>query len=159
MALQVSTKFKEMILGSYSFADIFNGGAIYLFDGAQPTRADHEANGVQLGIISSSGRDWSSANTTHGLQFAQSGAFITNAPGQTWEFVAKASGTPRWFRLVGPGADDLGASFSAPRIDGAITDFTASPLGQLLIDTPGDQVAKDAVYRVRSFFYTIPPIG
>jgi hypothetical protein len=153
MTLQVSTKFKERILGRESFEDIFNGGRILIYSGAQPGSADMPATGTLLGQVTANGATWYPNGAGGGLTFTRSGAFVAKSVAQTWLLEHQAAGVPGWFRLVGPDVDDGGLSYAVPRLDGGVGN---TGLAQLVLSnlsfTPG------TVVPIQQFLYTIPPI-
>ena len=144
--LQVSTKFKELILGSSSFASIFNNGRILVYSGAQPASANFEPTGTLLAEISTNGTPWAvNGAGGGGLQFAQSGAYVLAA--SPWRMRVVADGTAGWFRLYGPALDPDELSYAWPRIDGAIG-------SELILENPA-LVAGQSI-PVQQFTYTIP---
>lgn len=154
MTLRVSTKFKELILGPTAFETVFNGGRILVYSGSQPANADFAATGTLLGQITNEGQAWTAGGSAGGIEFARSGAWVTQAAAQSWRLVVTASGTAGWFRLVGKNADSGGASYAAPRIDGAIGTNGATELTlESTTLTAGQNIA------VQQFLYTLPPLG
>lgn len=154
MALQVSSGFKGLILGPHAFEDIFLNGSIGVFTGPQPDTADDAARGTLLGRITMNGVAWSPGASAGGLQFLRNGPFVTNLPGDDWLLVPSAAGTAGWWRLVSNDEDGLGASFSLPRLDGAISNVSGTP--EMVLQNTALQVG--TAVRLDSFFYSIPPI-
>lgn len=145
MALQVSTQFKALLLGPHAFIDIFRGAEIRIFSGAPPANADAPEQGARLATITAPAPD--------GLRFVQSGPYVLKDPLQAWQLAASAAGTMGWFRLCLP-ADDGGASYSVPRIDGLIGATTDHEMVEAnLALSAGEGRPFDA------FWYTLPPIG
>ena len=151
MSITVSTKFKELILGPNSFADIFNGGRILVYGGLQPDHADLPVLTPVLAEITTNGTAWTPYGPG-GLTYSQSGMWILKDPGLTWKLKASNAGTATWFRIVGPELDDDSGSTLYPRIDGAVGD--AAPAELVL---PTVEVAPGTVLDIQQFLYTIPP--
>lgn len=154
MAIQVSTKFKERILGPESFPQIFNGGCIRVYSGAQPVTADAAATGTLLATVSNDGIAWTPGATGAGLVFVASGPWVTKDPARTWKMLGSAVGTAGWFRLVGPVADPGTLSYSVPRIDGSIG--VAGSGAELVLSTTA--VSVGSTLEIQQFAYTIPPV-
>lgn len=153
MTLQVSTGFKQLILGPSSFESIFNFGCIRIFDGAQPTTADGAEGPLLIGVVSLNGLPWDLTHLENGLSFSRSGPYVSKQAWQPWQLNVSVGGfTARWFRLIGPGGDDGSASFAFPRIDGAIAATGGEMVLANLTPTAGTLVSIDA------FLYTILPI-
>lgn len=153
--LQVSTGFKTLILGPYSFMDIFERGAIKVYAGFRPPTADGEEPAVSLGKITIGGNPWSPSASQYGLQFSQSGPYITKVPYHQWLFTVERSGIPTWGRLVGEADDDGLVSYTMPRIDFSIT---ADPAEQTEMLLPQANVIVGQRVSVGSFLFTIPPV-
>jgi len=153
MTTQVSTGFKSKILGPYSFASIFNGGHILVYDGVRPATADGGYAGAPLGFISRNGLPLGVGEPAT-LRFFQSGPYITQPYTDILAFTALRDGHATWFRLFGPTPDDNSTSYALPRIDGDVS--LAAGTGELRMPSL-DFLANDAVRPV-SFFYSIPPI-
>lgn len=121
MTVRLSTGFRDMILGTSAFQDIFDYGVIYVYTGVQPSAADNAVQGTLLGKITQDGNSFSFGSQTNGLQFdAPDGGVIAKLPSQVWQMVGEAAGTAGWGRLMGNALDDLGSSTSLPRIDFSI---------------------------------------
>ena len=149
--LQVSTKYKEQILGPHSFESIFNGGRILVFSGPQPATADYPEQGVLLAQVTTSGLAWfPNGAGGAGLHFTRAGAYVTKDEAQDWRLVVSTGGVAGWFRLVGASADDGELSYSAPRIDGAIG-------AEMILDNTTLTVGQNVP--LQSWIYTIPPVG
>lgn len=154
MTLRVSTRFKELLLGPTAFETIFNGGRILVYSGTQPGNADFAATGTLLGQITNGGQAWSAGGSAGGIEFARSGAWITQAEGQDWRLVVTTAGTAGWFRVVGKDADTGGTTYAAPRIDGTVGTNGATELTlESTALTAGQNIA------VQQFLYTLPPLG
>lgn len=153
MALQVSTGFKTAILGDSAFEDIFNGGAIGVYTGVQPSSADNPVTGTRLGLVTLDGKPWTST-LQYGLRFVRNGPFAASRGGDTWLLVPALGGIAGYWRLFARPDDDGTLSYSRPRIDGAIGD-TSSTAEMRLADT---SLSAGIAVPIRSFFYTIPPI-
>lgn len=150
MSLQVSTKFKELILGPYSFKEIFDGGCIKLFAEPQPATADLEDPGAVLAVVTLNGLEWSpSAN---GLIFAQSGPYIVKAIGGSWVLSGLGTGTAQCFRLISNAGDTGEASIDYPRIDGRVGTVNAEMI------LPSTSITEGQSNELSGFFFTIPPV-
>lgn len=154
--LQVSTGFKALILGPHAFADIFQRGAIKVFDGFRPATADGPEPVSPLGLITADGGQWSApGDTGNGLLFSLNGPYVYNRFGQRWLFNVTRSGIPLWGRLLASTADDGLLNYTAPRIDFSISADPEDHSEMLLLDGTvqvGEHVP------VVSFFYTLPPL-
>lgn len=153
MTIQVSTRFKELILGANAFKDIFHGGRILLYSGDQPLNADRPVQGTLIAQVTAHGNPWA-AGGVNGLEFEQEGAFVRRLSAQSWRLVAGVAGTPGWFRLVASAEDPGELSYTHPRVDGTVgtlasNDFrlTNAALGA------GESIS------VQQWLYTIPPYG
>jgi hypothetical protein len=146
MSLQVSTKFKELILGPHAFADIFAYGKIQVYSGLPPVSADYPVQGTLLAEITDNGEG-------DGLTFTQYGAYVSKNIAQPWRMAVIANGVAGWFRLIAAGGDPGHLSYSAPRVDGRIG--TTGAFDMTLESTTlvsGQSIA------VQQFLYTIPPL-
>lgn len=153
MTINVSTRFKEQILGPTSFASIFNGGRIKVFSGAQPTTADHPEQGTYLAEVSVGGLPWV-VGGENGLNFVLDGSWIANDPAQAlWKMRTITSGTAGWFRLVGRLGDTGEYSFAAPRIDGTVGATTAADF-----QMPTVTLTAGNLTTVQQFLFTLPPV-
>jgi hypothetical protein len=150
--IQVSTKFKELILGANSFESIFNGGRILVYSGSKPSTADMPASGTLLGQITADGETWFPDGVAGGLTFSRSSVYAMKLAAQPWKLVKSAAGTAGWFRLVGPVEDPGGLSYSHPRIDGSVGVSGTDLVLQSTNFIPGGIVPID------QFYYTILPI-
>lgn len=153
MALQVSTKFKELILGANSFASIFNGGRILIYSGAQPTTADHAVQGTLLAQVTTDGDSWVQGGAG-GLVFEQYGAWVTKAVSAAWRLKATVAGTAGWFRLVAEATDPGTLSYSHARIDGAIG--AGGTAVQMVLEDP--VLTSSTNIPVQQFSFTFPPV-
>jgi hypothetical protein len=153
MTLQVSSGFKSAILGPEAFEDIFLNGSIGVFTGPQPDTADAAARGTLLGRVTQNGIVWTPRATNGGLRFLRNGPYVSNVQGDDWLLVPSAAGIAGWWRLVSNAEDGMGASYSLPRIDGAIAEDGTPEM--VLENTTLQQ---GVAIRLKSFFYTIPPI-
>lgn len=153
MTVQVSSKFKELILGSSTFESIFNGGRILIFSGAPPVSADNPTQGTLLAQITNEGQAWAPNGSAAGLRFVRSGVWASNDPGQTWQLVASVVGGAGWFRLVGPAIDNNDLSFAAPRIDGTIGTTSAS---DMKLTTTSMTVG--FTLPIQQFLFSFPPV-
>lgn len=145
MGLQVSTRFKEMILGRSSFVDIFSGGHIEVYSGTQPDTAD-DAPTVLTYIGSITGPDSS------GLEFVQAGQWIAKDPAQNWQLLCEQTRTAAWFRLMA--ADDDGLfSYDYPRIDGSVG---ASASYDMVLPTV--ELTSGLHIVIQQFLFTLPPV-
>lgn len=148
--LQVSTRYKELLLGPNSFESIFNNGRILIFSGGQPTTADYPEQGTLLAQITVQGLTWTPNGSEAGLLFSRSGAYVSKDAAQDWRLVCSTAGTAGWFRLVGPNADDGELSYAAPRMDGAV--------GAELI-LPSAALTLGQTLSVQQWTFTFPPVG
>lgn len=153
MTLQVSTGFKQLILGPLAFEDIFNGGAIQVFSNVQPESADAAVNGTLLGTITLDGKPWT-PDLLNGLRFFRDGPFISAMPGDRWVLTPSVSGNSGWWRLIANPGDAGQLSYTAPRIDGAV----GVPEGGAEMALPDTALVVGVARVIGSFFYTIPPI-
>ena len=145
--LLVSTGFKTALFGPQSFAQIFAGGQIRIYDSVRPASANSAETAVPFAIVQA--MDGSGP----GLTFALTAGNVIKPPVAPWALVASAPGTAVWWRLVGA-SDNGDDSLTAPRIDGDIG-TTAAPADMTLattVFTPGNMLPID------SFLYTIPPL-
>jgi hypothetical protein len=152
MSITVSTKFKELILGPNSFSDIFNGGRILLYSGEQPAHADLAVLVPAIAEITTNGTVWTPGGPG-GLTYSQSGMWILKNPSVNWKLKCINSGTPTWFRIVGPDVDDGVGSVNLPRVDGAVSD---NDTAEFVLPTVSLEVGQ--VLSIQQFLYTIPPI-
>jgi len=155
MALQVSTRFKQLILGPHAFSDIFLNGSIAIYTGTQPAYADSSATGTLLARITQDGGAWTAGSPTNGLKFTLASGYVLRDPAQQWRMNVTATGTAGWWRLYANSPDSGQASFSYPRVDGGITaaaDVTAELRLSTVALTSGTQID------IQSFLFTIPPI-
>jgi hypothetical protein len=145
--LIVSAGFKTGILGSSSFAGLFNGGRIRIFSGARPVFSEMpEPSANWMGDVVWSGFDV-------GLQFVQAGPSVTKRLLDVWQLLPTAAGTATWWRLIGPD-DDGSTSFSAPRIDGDIG-TPAQPQELVMTSTT---LSPGTALSISDFVFTIPPL-
>lgn len=155
MALQVSSGFKDKILGPYAFEDIFDGGMIRVFSGVQPATADDAETGTLLGGITANGGAWAPGTGINGLTFARTDGVVLAPILARWMLSPSMDGTAGWFRLIERAGDGAGVSDLSPRIDGAIG-VPGAGLAEMYLD---DVVLAAGVQRlITSFFYTIPPV-
>ena len=126
---------------SHSLQDIFNGGQIEIYSGAQPTEPDDVPSGTLLVTIK---------NGASGITFDDAAAgVLSKASGETWSGTAVATNTAGYFRLVAPG--DLGTDNATDcRIDGAI----ATSGSQLNLSSTA--IATGAVETITAFTITLP---
>jgi hypothetical protein len=156
--MQVSTGFKSLILGRNSFSDIFNGGAIKIYNNAQPPSPDIEDFGATvIGMITLNGQPWNFGSSTNGITFVLEGAYVYNNNAENWILTPSVSLEAAWFRLYSPVVGDVGQSSTEfARIDGTISEL-GSAIG-------ADMYMADTALTVGSglvanyFLYTILPI-
>lgn len=153
MTLLVSTKFKEQILGTSSFASIFAMGKINVYSGAQPANPDSAPTGTLLATVTNNGDTWLPTTSAGGLTFTQYGAYVAIGVGQNWVLKGVANGTAGWFRLVGSTTDPGSLSYSFSRLDGSIATSNAQLVLASTAITSGQSTA------VQQFTYTILPIS
>lgn len=112
MALRISTGVRQGMLGTQGLKEMFNGGKIDIYSGAQPAAADYAETGSLLVSITSSsgtgGLDWGTA--VNGV--------ITKGSG-VWSGLIGTSGIAGWFRVRASGGV-AGSSTTEMRIDGNI---------------------------------------
>lgn len=153
MTVQVSTKFKELILGPHAFTSIFDKGAIRVYSGSQPASADAAVTGTLLGTITAHGLPWQHGSPDNGLSFIQAGPFVVSDASIPMVFTGIAAGTAGWYRLVANPYDSGDASFSHARIDGTVsTGITGEMRFSNAIISPGLTII------FNQFLYTIPPV-
>lgn len=152
MTINVSTKFKERILGAESFPTIFNGGRILIYSGGQPLSADHAITGTYLGQVTEQGQAWTAGGSAGGLNFILSGVWAAHDPAQAWRLIPSVAGTAGWFRLVGKLADAGDYSFAAPRIDGSI-----GTGGVVDMKIPSVTLTVGLAVPIQQFLFSFPP--
>lgn len=152
MTINVSTNFKQRLLGPESFPAIFNGGRILIYSGAQPATADHPVTGTYLGQVTEQGQAWGPGSSAGGLNFVLAGVWAAHDPAQTWRLIPSVGGTAGWFRLVGRLADDSGHTFSAPRIDGSI-----GTGGTVDMKIPSVSLTAGFAVPIQQFLFSFPP--
>ena len=135
MAVRLSTGYVQQRNEGRSFAQIFEGGCMEVYTGAQPESADMPPTGTLLGRITRGGFAWTPGSPSAGLRFDTAGRYVTKRPTDTWAMVGLATGTAGWMRLVGATPDLGDGSLLAPRIDGAIDLLGALTDSQLLLPT------------------------
>jgi hypothetical protein len=145
MALQVSNGFKEQF--AHFFKELFDGAVIRVFTGAQPEHSDLAETGTLLGEVTLNGV------ADNGLVFEASGPYVIKNPLSVWVLTTIAAGDAGWFRITSS-ADDGDVSYSALRVDGAIS---ATPGGGEMIMN-NVTVASGRTYSIDAFVYTLPPI-
>lgn len=153
MTINVSSKFKERILGSESFPTIFNGGRVLIYSGTQPASADFAVTGTYLGQVTNLGQAWAAGGSAGGLNFVLSGVWASHDPTQTWRLIPSVAGTAGWFRLVGKLADTGGYSFAASRIDGSI-----GTGGVVDMKIPTLSLTVGFAVPIQQFLFSFPPI-
>lgn len=153
--LSVSNGFKVRILGSEGFVDIFDRGAIFLYEGARPATADEPAP-VPVAIVTEDGNEWEPPNIGFGLRFAQLGPYIIKA-NTTWKLRALATTAGvTWARLVGPEVDTGVLNYELPRIDFDVG-LTGVPNGEeLLLPKTAFTLGESLI--IGDFNYTFLPI-
>jgi hypothetical protein len=152
--LQVSTGFKQRILGPESFDQIFNGGAIAIYSGQRPDTADDPATGQLLGHFTTNGGAWGAGNLNNGLTWGRQGPFVIKPVTEIWRINPIATSQATWFRILGPQNDIGSLSFVLPRIDGDISSVPQAAEMRLL--NPVLQVG--TTRSLDYFVFTIPPV-
>lgn len=161
--LLASTGYAAAIVARNSFADIFNGGTVQIFNGARPSTANAAPDGTNtlIAVITERGLPWAPDFNPYGLKFLQQGQYVLMDPLLAWQLVPNANaslGPAFWWRQVARGDDGL-PSITRPRIDGdvgtkGVIDLVSQP--ELLLDSttlnPGTFIP------IFNFFYAIPPI-
>lgn len=145
MSLQVSNGWK--VLSAALAKMTFDGGVIRLFSGTQPATADLAETGTLLGEV----RRFDDTP----LIFDADGPYLVKPITAQWLFVAVATGTLGWFRVVSSPGDHSGVSYSLPRMDGSIGILGSGAE----LTTPSLSVTVGSAYSIDSFFYSIPPFG
>jgi hypothetical protein len=151
--INMSTNFRERILGDESFGDIFNQGRVLFYSGAQPASADAAVTGTLLAQITLDGLPWSANGSDGGLIFAANGVVYGKPAAATWKLLGEASGTIGWFRLVGASQDTGDLSYNAPRIDGAV-----GSAGAIDFYLASAVVTAATELEVQQFDFTLPPV-
>ncbi|GEM_PF-3759892 len=146
--LIVSSGYKRSILGTKSFADLFDGGEIRLFSGPRPASSDMGEPAAPMARINTVGL------ASPGLRFVLADTYVVKPLNEVWNLFANKPGQVLWWRLVGPVDDGLD-SITAARIDGDVGS-TASPSDLTLTKTTFN--AGD-ILQIDSFLYTLPPVG
>ena len=150
MTVRLSTGFRDMILGTNAFRDLFEYGVIHVYTGSQPTSADNAATGTLLGKITEDAGAFTFGDTTNGLLFAApDDGIIAKDGNQTWQLEGIADGTAGWARLMGNALDDEGASETLPRIDFSVGGSSAD----LVLNNTS--IATGAVTTIDQFRYRI----
>lgn len=153
MTISTSTKFKELILGTNSFADIFNGGRIVLYGGTQPLTANDAVLVPAIAEISAGGMVWAPGGGAAGLIYIVVGEWATKDTAQTWKMRGIIDGTPTWFRIYAA-AEDIGSlSYSYARIDGSVSDTAGTDL-----TIPSTTIEAGSWLDIQQFIFTILPI-
>lgn len=148
MSLLTSTGYKARILGPESFEQIFDGGSIRVYTGAQPGSPDAPVNGTLMGVVSESPGG-------PGLTFARTGPFVQKFNNRTWTLLIQNAGTAGYFRLTGPGDDGTAPSTTLPRMDG-LCGIQSNPDALLILPEAALQVGQS--FSIGQFLFTIPPI-
>lgn len=153
MTINVSSKFKELILGANSFESIFDGGRIVIFTGPQPASADYPIQGTPIADVTVNGSLWTPNGSAAGLHFTRDGVWASNDIAQAWVLTGSADGTAGWFRLFGPALDTGDYSFNAPRIDGSV-----GVSGSVDFKLPTTAITVGYTIPVQQFLFSFPPI-
>lgn len=121
MTIKLSTGLRTLMAGTTGFGTAFEKGVIHIYSGPQPVTADAPVSGTLLGVVSEDAAPFAFGSVTNGLEFGPAdGGTVAKNPAQEWKFKGVANGTAGYFRLMGNASDALGASTSAPRLDGNI---------------------------------------
>lgn len=127
--------------GSNGLAGILKDGVIDIYTGAQPVSADSAATGTLLATVTKDHGAWTAGGSTNGLRFdPPSGATLSKAAADNWQYIGIAAGTAGWFRFRGNAADAGGSSTTLPRIDGSIGVGTGDLIlstTSIVVGTPG----------------------
>lgn len=152
MTVRVSTGFRDLILGTEAFRDIFERGVIFIYTGSQPATADAAVSGTKLGQVTESGGAFNFGSPDNGLLFAApDGGSIAKDSGQLWQFEGLADGTAGWGRLMGNALDNEGQSESLPRVDFSIGRSGADLiLSNTSIVTGATHTIDQFTYRIRA---------
>jgi hypothetical protein len=156
MTLQISSAVAQRFVAP--FADLFNGGTIFLYDGGtRPATADIAATAIPVAMITHLGLPWNPSFTPYGLRFTQLGRGVVFAPEITAQLsVLRPPTGIAWWRLVAPGDDGTDTNYDKPRIDGDVG-LKSAPGGQeLLLDSVTPSIG--TVVSVGYFLYAIPPL-
>jgi hypothetical protein len=158
--MEVSTGFKDLLLGPHAFVDIFNGGAIKIYANAQPAHPDLTDEGATVvATITANGGTWNFGNPlNNGLKFSKPpGPYVYKDPAQTWICTPTINLVAAWFRLYSPDpAESGGSSLTLARIDGTIQELTSMVAADMFMDDTDLMVGTSFV--VNYFLYTILPI-
>ena len=112
MALRLSTGARNGLLGTSGWKELFNGGKIRIYSGAQPASADYAETGSLLATITSS-------SGTNGITFGTAAAGVIPKDSGVWSGLVSAAGNAGWFRLYGT-AGTTGSSATEVRVDGNV---------------------------------------
>ena len=125
--------------------DIFKGGKINVYTGAQPATANDAASGTLLFTITKGG------DGVTGLELTNSATGTASKPsGDTWSGTAVASGTAGWFRFYEVGDNPAASSTTAARLDGSV----ATSGGQMTVTSTS--VVAPAVQTINEFTLVQP---
>lgn len=142
MAVRLSTGARNALLGTSGFKELFNGGKINIYSGAQPASADYTEPGTLLVTITE-------GSGTAMLDFGTAAAGVLPKESAAWSGLGVAAGVAGWFRLYGT-AGTSGSSSSEIRVDGNVgisgADMTMS----------NTSIAVNQVVTVDSFNVTQP---
>lgn len=144
MTIRLSSGLRDAVITNYGLGAMLFGGHIQVYSGPQPDSADMAPSGALLALVT---QDGSPAATTGGLKLTygpKAGELINDG---AWVLEGVASGTPGWWRFVGPHPDDGAHSAYFARLDGAvndsvqdmpalIADMTVLPVGGFLLSLP-----------------------
>ena len=148
MTIRLSSGLRSAVVTNTGVGACTQYGHIRIYSGAQPPTADAPPTGTKLALISADGITPVPGTTTGGLELQGSGY-----PGELvmrgdWVIKGFTTGTPGWWRFVGPAYDNDTSSVYLYRIDGPVGDSLV--LGTNTI-TPATSLA------VAAFSLILPP--
>jgi hypothetical protein len=122
-----STGFRNALIDGGDVTNLFSGGEMHIYSGAQPADADTtEGAGTKLATI---------VLPTPAFAASAVGGSIAKAA-TDWATTVAVSGTATWFRIY-DSAVTLGASTTAVRMDGTVATATADlVLNTVALTTP-----------------------
>lgn len=151
--LNVSVGMKNLMLAPVPAA--FAGGAIYVYSGAQPARAELAPTGTLLAVVTLDGGAYTLGNPANGLHIvATSGGYLIPDPSETirWIMTGVQTGVAGWGRMV-TNSDTLLDSNTLSRIDFAVNTGGTG----LLLETAN--ITNGETKPVDYWIYGIPPFG
>ncbi|MCE5212521.1 MAG: hypothetical protein LLG40_13340 [Deltaproteobacteria bacterium] len=112
MAIRLSTGMRNGLVGTQGIKEMFQGGFIGIFSGAQPADPNQAETGSLLAVVSSS-------SGTNGIGFGTEGSGALPKDSGIWSGIVGTAGVAGWFRLYS--ADKpMGSNGTACRMDGNV---------------------------------------